>query len=200
MGGYGDCGALDELSCHQPQAQDPGSPGSLGCGDCSWASFCGYYLRCTSESVQGACRMEHSKTKDWIRVQCMEPASLTPLCFPKQRKNHHHLPWPDALHRSPSHVCPGCSVPLSLSVSDSPGLLQGWCSESTRHHVPSASARLSRREQPWRPVCQQLFCNEVGFQYAAPPKLHLKVMKNSRHICASVSAVLVSKNLRLFHV
>ena len=53
-----------------------------------------------------------SKTKDWIRVQCMEPASLTPWpCFPKQRKNHHHLPWPDALHRSPSHVCPGRSAP-----------------------------------------------------------------------------------------
>lgn len=148
MGGYGDCGALDELSCHQPQAQDPGSPGSLGCGDCSWASFCGYYLRCTSESVQGACRMEHSKTKDWIRVQCMEPASLTPLCFPKQRKNHHHLPWPDALHRSPSHVCPGCSVPLSLSVSDSPGLPHGWQLKPTRRHILSASMHLSQREGP----------------------------------------------------
>lgn len=38
-----------------------------------------------------------SKTKEWIRVQCKEPASLTPrLCFPKQRKNHHHVPGPDA--------------------------------------------------------------------------------------------------------
>ena len=162
MGGYGECGALGELSCYQLQAQDPGSPGSLGCGDCSWASFCGCYLRRTSESTQRRCRMENkmlygkgfgSKTKDWIRVQCMEPASLTPWpCFPKQRKNHHHLPWPDALHRSPSHVCPGCSVPLSSSVSDSPGLPQGQCSEPTRRHIPS-SVRLSQREQPWRPAC-----------------------------------------------
>ena len=162
VGGYGDCGALDELSCYQLQAQDPGSPGSLGCGDCSWASFCGCYLRRTSERLQRRCRMENkmlygkgfgSKTKDWIRVQCMEHASLTPRpCFPKQRKNHHYLPWPDALHRSPSHVCPRCSVPLSLSVSDSPGLPQGWCSEPTQRHIPS-SAHLSQREQPWRPVC-----------------------------------------------
>ena len=58
-----------------------------------------------------------SKTKDWIRVQCMEPASLIPrLCFPKQRKNHHHLPRPDAFADLQVTCVQGVLCPLLVCV------------------------------------------------------------------------------------
>lgn len=47
-------------------------------------------------------------------------------------------------------MCPGHSVPLSLSVSDSPGR-HGWCLP-TRRHILSASMHLSQREGPPPPI------------------------------------------------
>ena len=47
----------------------------------------------------------------------MEPASLIPrLCFPKQRKNHHHLPRPDAFADLQVTCVQGVLCPLLVCV------------------------------------------------------------------------------------
>lgn len=86
-----------------------------------------------------------SKMKEWVRVQLMEPASLTPrLCFPKQ-KEPPSSPRPDAFIDLQVTCVQGVLCPCPC-LSDSPGLLHGPRPKPTRRLVLYASVHLSRRE------------------------------------------------------